>query len=132
MSKPKMYELWFSDYDGNSSWQFTHGEDKSKEDFEKDCKEVLQEFGEASIKKIRCWVGSLDILRIVAEKLPTRGYIPFEDIYETIGFGMGGSCIIQKERHDDENEDVLNLLGDGLTKLVYKINNKIEKSMNKK
>lgn len=127
MSKPKIYELWHGDYDGNSSWQFTHPNNKLKTEFEQDCQDVLREFSPTYIKNFKSWIGTLGLLRVIADNLKTRGYVPFDETFETIGFGMGGSCIIEKkdEQHG-ENEDILKLLGDELKEKVYQKNEEIE------
>ncbi len=124
MSKPKIYELWYGDYDGNSSWQFTHPNNKLRAEFKQDCQDVLREFTPDFIIKSDCFIGTRDLLNMIADNLKSRGYIKLEDTFENIGLGMGGSSIIQKRKYSNDDA-ILNLLGDELSQLIFDKNDNI-------
>lgn len=127
MKKPKIYELWFGDYDGNGSWQFTHPNNKLKMEFEQDCEDTLRNFAPAFISNEDSWIGANDLLTCVANNLPSLGYVPLNDSFETICFGMGGSCILKREDYGDES--IYKLLGEKLSEFVFEHNDKIENNM---
>lgn len=72
MNKPKIYELWFSDYDGNSSWQFTHPNNKLQAEFKQDCQDVVKEFAADFVNSQDSWVGAYDLLKVIADNLNSR------------------------------------------------------------
>ena len=129
MKKPKIYELWFSDYDGDSSWQFTHPNNKLRMEFEQDCVDVLKEFASEYIKTYDSWIGTLELVGIIAKNLYTKGYIPFEETFENITFGFGGSCILQEADGEHGDNTLIELLGETLKKQVYDKNKEIEQDI---
>jgi hypothetical protein len=129
MKKPKLYSLWFSDYESSSSWDFTHPNRKSVTTFKKDCQLVLRAFLDEYVNGYESFIGAYELITLIADNLHTRGYIPLTDIFETILVGFGGTPIIRDNNFNDGTNEIRELLGPELLKNVYKHNEKIEKSI---
>jgi hypothetical protein len=140
--KTKIYDLYSTDWQGISSYEFTHPEDRT-EQFETDCittarkyiPELLSRGGrffthEPGKKVYNTWCGIDGIIEIVAEKLNELGYIKLGDTIERTSFGMFGSDIIEEEKRGDDG-NIVKLLGPELSKLIFNHNKKVEKSCNR-
>jgi len=129
MAKPKIYELWYNDYDGGSSYQFTHPKNKFKAEFQQDCQDTLRQFADAYINEHDSWIGTSDLVELISKNLPTLGYIPFDEVFENISFGMGGSGILQPTDYDDGSDMIKKLLGDDLLQKAYLKNKTIQQRL---
>ena len=90
-----IFELSWGTYDSEQHWLFSHT-DKSKEDFKRDCDELIVKYGDEYIDTADSWVGTDDWVEYVADKLSERGYEPVEPIAAS----YEGSMIIR----DDDTE----------------------------
>jgi len=76
-----IFELSWGGYDGSYHWLFEH-DDKTQEDFQKDCNELLVKYGDEYMEsEDGFWVGASDWVEYIVGKLPERGYEPVEPIH---------------------------------------------------
>ena len=127
MKKQKIYDLVYYGVENNTSLEFTHPNNKFQMEFEQDCQDTLREFGEDYINNCESWVGTGDLVYLIAEKLPLKGYIPIDDVFERICYGISGDYIIRPSTNPPDYEDkIKTLLGAELLEKVYNKNKEIE------
>lgn len=96
-------------------------------EFEQDCQDTLRGFAGGYIARHNTWIGTNDLIELIALNLPKKGYIPFDETFENISFGMGGSEILRPDDCNGDSEDAIRkLLGGELLKKAYAKNKLIE------
>lgn len=102
----KIYKLYYADYDGIQDYWFTHPH-KLLAEFQQDCVEILDKYKEKVFTAQEgfdyiCFLGVPELVAVIADHLPERGYSHLK--YEC--FGFGGSGIIS-DRDTPENTEIL-------------------------
>jgi len=105
MKKPKIYTINVSDYDISDVYQFINSEVKTKSEFEKDCIDTLRENAEEFMQNHKSFIGTFDLIKLIADKLPLKGYIRLEEAFEVINIDLHGESILFEGcKFDKENK----------------------------
>lgn len=125
----KVFELFFSDYDGVQSYKFIHSNpDKGEAGFKYDIHFILKRYQDKILEPKRLhdteeeyidFIGVEDFVILIAKHLPELGYEEFS----TIGYGFTGSNILGKDGRPDD--PFTENLTEELKEKVYKHNDKI-------
>lgn len=120
----KVFQLTWSWYEECSFWLFFHKEDKTKEDWESDCKKAIKNIGKEYLDQETSWPGAsrwIEMSTIELEKLGYKKIKPIE-------FGCFGSYIIDERKNEDKDE-FEKIVGKELIDRAVGMSKKIQKTL---
>lgn len=123
----KLFELNYSWYEDYRPYLFFHT-DKTKEQFEQDCITCLKNnYKELFNDEDGGWIGTSEIVSVIADNLSKMGYIPAvkEGVY-----GLFGSNILRKE--DRDFKELKKVFGSGIFNRIEAHNKEMEERLNKR
>ena len=80
----KLYKFAHCDYEGGDDYTFTHPDNPTDEQFEKDCHSLLKKHGKAYLKGTDFYATSSDWLAFAMQHMGELGYVCPETIWSSI------------------------------------------------
>lgn len=123
----KIYELNWSWYEDYQPHLFAYKEEKTKKQWESDCKKAIRAVGDEYLKQEKSWAGANHWIEFAGKKLLEYGYISIQPV----SFGVFGSYIIEyKDGLDADDLVFKKIVGKELFAKAVAHNKKIEASLN--
>lgn len=123
----KLFELNYSWYEDYVPYLFFHT-DKTKEQFIKDCITCLKNNADELFNdEDGGWIGTSEIVSVIADNLPKMGYIP---AVNEGTYGLFGSNILRKE--DRDFKGLKKVFGSGILNKIEAHNKEMEDRLNRR
>ena len=116
----KIYELAWMWYEGYEPHLFTSDEDKTEEEWKRDCVEAIKKVGDKYIENEDGWVSMPSWVEEACKELEKMGYKRIEPVR----YSVWGGYII-----NDTSEDVKKIIGEKLFNKAFEKNKRFEKKM---